>query len=213
MTSSKPKPTFFEESQLWQSGYRFVAGIDEAGRGAVAGPVVAAAVIAPTHSDYSGLWTQVDDSKRLHAIVRTRLAAEIKEHALAWGIGEADAARIDEIGIGPATKEAMSIAIQSLHVRADFLLIDWVRLPLCPIEQRSFTKADQRIVSVAAASILAKVHRDKILTELHTHYPSYGFDQHKGYGTAKHCEAIAQYGPCSVHRHSFAPIAKKPTLL
>lgn len=206
------KPTFDEESRLWRANYRYVAGIDEAGRGALAGPVVAAAVIAPPDSVQSGVWALVDDSKRLTAAQRAELAAEIQRAALAWGIGMTDAAQIDTIGIGPATKQAMSAALTALAVRPDFLLIDWVRLPLCPIPQQSFTKADQRIVSVAAASILAKVHRDQLLTALHADYPAYGFARHKGYGTAQHCLAIAQYGPCPIHRHSFAPIATRATL-
>ena len=212
VSSQTSKPTFTEEHRLWCAGYRHVAGIDEAGRGALAGPVVAAAVIVPPRSAQSGVWAQVDDSKRLTPGQRCIFAAAIQEEALAWGIGAVDAAQIDEIGIAPATKQAMVAAIAALAVRADFLLIDWVRLALCPIEQQSFTKADQRIVSVAAASILAKVHRDALLTALHEQYPEYGFAEHKGYATARHCAAIAQYGPCSVHRHSFAPIAQKATL-
>lgn len=207
------KPTFIEEQRLWRAHYCRVAGIDEAGRGALAGPVVAAAVIVPFGSEQHGVWNLVDDSKRLTAEQRVILADEIKEHALAWGIGTVDAAQIDEFGIGPATKQAMMAAIDALGMRADFLLIDWVRLPLCPIEQQSFTKADQRIVSVAAASILAKVHRDSLLIALHAKYPCYGFAQHKGYGTAQHRAAIEEYGPCPSHRYSFAPIAKKETLI
>ncbi|HRW06393.1 MAG TPA: ribonuclease HII [Caldilineaceae bacterium] len=212
VSSQTSKPTLMEERKLWRAGYCHVAGIDEAGRGALAGPVVAAAVIVPPQSEQSGVWAHVDDSKRLTPERRCRFAAAIQEEALAWGIGAVDAAQIDEIGIAPATKQAMMAAIAALTVRADFLLIDWVRLALCPIEQQSFTKADQRIVSVAAASILAKVHRDALLTALHEQYPEYGFPEHKGYGTARHCAAIARYGPCSVHRHSFAPIAQKATL-
>ena len=200
-------PTFTEESRLWQAGFRYIAGIDEAGRGALAGPVVAAAVIVPPQSDRRGIWAAVNDSKRLTPSRRCRLSAEIQQAALAWGVGAIDAAQIDKIGIGPATRLAMIAAIDALTPRADYLLIDWVRLPLCPIEQASFVKADQRIVSVAAASILAKVHRDGLLTALHGAYPHYGFAQHKGYGTAAHLAAIRNNGPCIEHRHSFAPIA------
>ncbi len=200
-------PTFDEETRLWRAGYRHVAGIDEAGRGALAGPVVAAAVIAPPLSDREGIWAVVNDSKRLSPSRRVILAAEIQQNALAWGVGVIDAAEIDRIGIGPATRLAMIAAIDALTPRADYLLIDWVRLPLCPIGQASFVKADQRIVSVAAASILAKVHRDNLLTAMHDTYPRYGFAQHKGYGTAAHLAAIQSNGPCREHRHSFAPIA------
>ncbi|MCB0183430.1 MAG: ribonuclease HII [Caldilineaceae bacterium] len=213
MPTEQNRPTFAEENRLWQAGYRYVAGIDEAGRGALAGPVVAAAVIVPKESQRCGIWAEVDDSKRLTAAQRNQFAEEIKVQAVAWAIGTTDAVAIDTIGIGPATKQAMQTAINPLAVPADFLLIDWVRLPLCPIEQQSFTKADQHIVSVAAASILAKVHRDALMVALNTEYPSYGFADHKGYGTARHRAAIEQFGPCPAHRHSFAPIAPKATLL
>ncbi len=206
-------PTFEEESRLWQAGYHYIAGIDEAGRGALAGPVVAAAVIVPPHSDRQGIWAAVNDSKQLTPIRRHRLSIEIQQAALTWGIGAIDAAQIDQIGIGPATRLAMVAAIDALTPPADYLLIDWVRLPLCPIEQASFAKADQRIVSVAAASILAKVHRDRLLIAMHDVYPHYGFAQHKGYGTAAHLVAIRDSGPCIEHRHSFAPIAHKLSLI
>lgn len=202
-----PLPTFDEERRLWQAGLRHVAGIDEAGRGALAGPVVAAAVIVPPHSEQTGLWAVVNDSKRLSPHSRQQLAAEIQQSALAWGLGAVGAGQIDAMGIGPATRVAMMAAIDALAPCADYLLIDWVRLPHCPIAQTSLPKADQRIVSVAAASILAKVHRDALLTALHDTYVQYGFAQHKGYGTVVHLTALARYGPCAEHRHSFAPVA------
>lgn len=206
-------PTFDEEARLWQAGYCHVAGVDEVGRGALAGPVVAAAVIVPPQSDQQGIWGVVNDSKRLTPQRRHSLATELQQAALAWGIGAIDAAQIDRIGIGPATRLAMVAAITALSPSADYLLIDWVRLPLCPIAQASFAKADQRIVSVAAASILAKVHRDQLLIAMHDRYPHYGFAQHKGYGTATHLAAIRDNGPCIEHRHSFAPIANKIPLI
>ena len=212
MKQSLPKPTLAEELRLWKSGYRHIAGLDEAGRGALAGPVVAAAVVVPPQSKLRGLWTEVTDSKLLSPDQRTTLEPQIKEMATAWSVGVVSAVQIDEIGIGPATRRAMMAALADLAVLADYLLIDWVRLPNCSIEQESYTKADQRIVSVAAASILAKVHRDRLLTALHNDYPRYGFAQHKGYGTTLHRTALEAYGPCPEHRHSFAPIARERTL-
>lgn len=202
-------PTLTEEMRLWQAGYSHVAGLDEAGRGALAGPVVAAAVIVSPHAAQTGVWAAVTDSKLLSAAERTMLEAEIQAAALAWGIGVVGATQIDSIGIAAATRQAMMAAVAALSVPADYLLIDWVRLPHCPVPQESYTKADQRIVSVAAASILAKVYRDRLLTALDEAYPAYGFARHKGYGTAAHLAALEQQGPCLEHRHSFAPIASK----
>lgn len=209
---TSPQPTLAEEQRLWRAGYQHIAGIDEAGRGALAGPVVAAAVVLPPQTMRTGVWAAVTDSKLLSARARGALETQIQSEALAWGIGVIPAIQIDTVGIAPATRQAMMAAVAALTVRADYLLIDWVRLPRCPINQESYTKADQRIVSVAAASILAKVHRDRLLTELHEFFPVYGFAQHKGYGTAAHLGALEQHGPCHEHRHTFSPIAKIETL-
>lgn len=206
------QPTLDKEARLWRAGYRAVAGIDEAGRGALAGPVVAAAVVLPPNVPLSGIWAAVRDSKLLKPDVRNELEKRVQAEALAWAVGVVEAEQIDAIGIAPATRQAMMDAVNTLALKADYLLIDWVRLSQLPIEQESYTKADQRIVSVAAASILAKVHRDRLLTALHENHPSYGFAQHKGYGTAAHLAAIEAHGPCGEHRHSFAPIAKTATL-
>lgn len=200
-------PTFEEERRLWSAGQRAVAGIDEAGRGALAGPVVAAAVIVPPETPFDGIWRAVRDSKLLSPSQRTALAVEIKAAALAWGIGVTAAAQIDAVGIAPATRQAMGAAIGALASAPDYLLIDWVKLPEVAIAQESFIKADQRIAAVAAASILAKVHRDSLLVALHDRYPHYGFADHKGYGTQKHLAALASYGACPEHRQSFAPVA------
>lgn len=206
-------PTLDRENSLWQRGRMAVAGIDEAGRGALAGPVVAAAVIVPTGAMLAGLWTQVRDSKELTPGVRERLAQEIVESALAWGIGSIPAAVIDEIGIAAATRQAMVDAVHSMGIRPDYLLIDWVKLPMLNIHQESFAKADQLSVSVAAASILAKEHRDRLMVELDAIHSMYGFAGHKGYGTQAHRNAIEQHGPCPDHRHSFSPISSdRPTL-
>lgn len=201
-------PTFADESRLWQAGYRAIAGIDEAGRGALAGPVVAAAVIVPPGAALTGIWAEVRDSKLLTAAHRNALVHEIQAAALAWGIGATAATTIDQVGIAAATRQAMVAAIQALAVAPDYLLIDWVKLPEVAIRQESLIKADQRIVAVAAASILAKVYRDELLTALDEHYPTYGFAQHKGYGTRAHLAALTADGPCPEHRHTFAPIAQ-----
>ena len=193
-------------------GYQRVAGIDEAGRGALAGPVVAAAVIVPTHGEQTGVWAEVADSKLLAPTVRTKLAQEIRAAAIAWGIGAASALTIDQIGIAAATRQAMAQAVATLAVKPDYLLIDWVKLSQVNLPQESFVKADRHIVSVAAASILAKVYRDQWLIDLQNSYPAYGFARHKGYGTAAHLAALTQHGPCAEHRHTFAPIAQAATL-
>ncbi len=206
------RPTLAMENRLWQAGHRKVAGLDEAGRGALAGPVVAAAVVLPPGTRQTGIWNRVTDSKLLTPPVRTELEIGIKAAALMWGVGVIGAAQIDADGIAAATRQAMVAALAAMATPANYLLIDWVRLPQVPIAQESHTKADQRIVSVAAASILAKVHRDRLLTKLHETFPAYGFDRHKGYGTAIHRAVIEEQGPCPEHRHSFAPIAKVATL-
>ncbi len=209
------RPSLAYESARWAEGYRCVAGIDEAGRGALAGPVVAAAVALPpgTVLAADGLpWSQVRDSKQLAPARRETLFDAVQQHALACAIGCVDAATIDSIGIAAATRRAMQEAVVALAPASDALIIDWVKLPSVNLPQQSFIKADQRVVSVAAASILAKVYRDRLLVELGARYPAYGFAQHKGYGTAQHRAAIATHGPCPVHRHTFAPIAQPRTL-
>jgi ribonuclease HII len=187
-------PTFDEEARLWAAGYCRVAGVDEAGRGALAGPVVAAAVIAPPAT-------------------RAALVQSIQDASLAWGVGVVQAQVIDEIGIASATRQAMMHALAALQERPDFLLIDWVKLPQVNIPQICVPKADQRIASVAAASILAKVTRDGLLDGLGEQYPHYGFGDHKGYGTARHLAALSAHGPCPEHRFSFAPLSQRASLL
>lgn len=202
-------PTFEEETTLWLSGYGRVAGVDEAGRGALAGPVVAAAVIAPANALLQGVWAAVRDSKLLRPAERLALVQPIQEAALGWGVGISPAAVIDEVGIATATRMAMLQALRALQVQPDYLLIDWVKLPQAGLPQLCVPKADQKMASVAAASILAKVTRDQLLDEMGTLYPGYGFAEHKGYGTAKHLAALGKQGPCREHRHSFAPLSQR----
>lgn len=191
---------------LWTQGYRRVAGIDEAGRGALAGPVVAAAVIVPPFAALEGIWAEVRDSKMLAPARRATLAEFIRAQALAWGVGVVGCEIIDACGIASASKQAMVAALHGLE--PDALLIDWVRLPMLALPQQSLVKADATIVSVAAASILAKTHRDALLVALAEQFPAYGFAAHKGYGAPAHLEAIRRCGPCPHHRLSFAPLCQ-----
>jgi ribonuclease HII len=211
-TPQHTRPNLVHEERLWAVGYRHVAGVDEAGRGALAGPVVAASVIIPPYTSLNGVWAEVCDSKLLMPKQRSILAERIQASALAWGIGSTAPARIDEIGIATATRCAMLQAIAGLDPPPDYLLIDWIRLPHPNLAQESYAKADRDIVAVAAASILAKVYRDHLMTGLHDVYPVYGFQDNKGYGTPVHQRALSEHGPCPEHRHSFAPIARPLTL-
>ena len=205
-------PSLEEEKKLWRAGYLRVAGLDEAGRGALAGPVVAGAVILPADTKHAGLWAEVQDSKLLSPSRREELAVRIREQAAAWSLGEASAAEIDARGIAPATRLAMRRAVQALSPPPDHLLIDWVQLKSLNLRQQSFTKGDLYIVSIAAASILAKVHRDRLLCQLHEQYPAFGFHSHKGYAARTHLAVIKEYGPCPAHRRSFSPMRKDETL-
>ena len=190
-----------------QQNFSLIAGIDEAGRGALAGPVVAAAVILPLNDQIETLLHGVNDSKQLTAKRRETLFEFVIQHALAYGIGQQPASVIDEIGILPANRLAMGTAVTQLSPTPQFLLIDGrIRLPQLNIPQKSIVRGDSQSLSIAAASILAKVTRDRLMIELDKQFPRYGFAQHKGYGTQQHRDAIAQHGPCPQHRHSFAPI-------
>lgn len=184
-----------------QLGWTRIAGIDEAGRGALFGPVVAAAVILNPRRRIVGL----DDSKKLSADRRTELAGRIREHALAWAVAEIDAQRIDAWNIYQASRQAMTAALQKLTTQPDYLLIDAMQLDVL-LEQKSLIKGDARSVSIAAASILAKTHRDARMEEWDAVYPQYGLARHKGYATADHLEALRQHGPSPFHRFSFAPV-------
>lgn len=200
----------FETAVFTQTSLPYIAGLDEAGRGALAGPVVAAAVILPLDNpDALAHLHEVNDSKQLSAKKREALFSLIIEYALAYGIGQESAAVIDEIGIIPATKRCMITAVSQLTPPAQYLLIDGrIRLKNSPLPQQSIIRGDSKSLSIAAASILAKVTRDRLMVELDAHYMQYGFAQHKGYGTAQHMAALEKHGPTPSHRYSFAPIRK-----
>ena len=183
-------------------GYRRIAGIDEAGRGPLAGPVVAAAVILPTRCRLLG----IDDSKQLPAKDREQVYTAILEQAVGVGIGSADVAEIDQLNILEATRLAMRRAVDQLVPPPDYLLIDAVVLPGFKIPIKPIIKGDSLSVSIAAASIIAKVMRDRLMARYHEIFPEYGFLSHKGYGTAEHLERLARHGPCSIHRRTFAPV-------
>lgn len=212
MTDRLLSPDLSYESRFWRAGCQYVAGVDEAGRGALAGPVAAAAVVLRPNTSFGGVWAEVRDSKLLQPAVRTQLADAIQAEAAAWAVGMVEACDIDRIGIAAATRRAMTQAIAGCCPAPDALLIDWVRLPLVNLPQVCEAKADSRMVSVAAASILAKVARDRLMAELELVFPIYGFAGHKGYGTRSHLAALAAWGPCPQHRRSFAPVAAMPTL-
>lgn len=200
-------PTFFYEQQLWERGLCAVAGVDEAGRGALAGPVVAGAVIIDPTTLEDPLWSHVRDSKLLTPRQRERLEGEIMVVAAACATGMASALEIDRLGIAPATRLAMQRALATLAVVPNGLLIDWVRLPDVPLPQIARPKADRDMVSVAAASILAKVTRDRRMVAMEDAYPGYGFAAHKGYGAPQHLQALHTLGGCPEHRRTFAPLA------
>jgi ribonuclease HII len=201
------RPDLREEMALYRQGYRLLAGLDEAGRGSWAGPVVAGAVVLPLGND--GLEQALDgvrDSKALKPLERERLYDVIQTEALAVGVGMVPPDQIDELGIVPATKEAMALAIARLPYPPDFLLIDFLRLPQLDYLQKSIVHGDALSLSIAAASIIAKVSRDRFMIELDGQYPGYGFASHKGYGTPQHRVALDRLGPSPIHRFSYAPV-------
>jgi ribonuclease HII len=199
-------PDLSLEEAAWAEGYRLIAGIDEAGRGAWAGPVAAAAVVLPPPSPELGRRLNgVRDSKTLSEGQRNRLFDIIVSEALAVGVGMVSNEVIVDQGIAAATRQAMAEAVGALALRPDFLLIDYVRLPHVPIPQKSVRRGDSRSLSVAAASIIAKVSRDRLMVEASATYPAYGFERHKGYGTRAHREVLSELGFTAFHRHNWAP--------
>lgn len=203
---TKYTPDLHFEQEAREVGFAAVCGIDEAGRGPLAGPVVAAAVILPPDFELAGL----TDSKKLTAAKREKLFAALMQDARVHkSIASATAAEIDELNILRATHLAMARAAQGLAAPpADFALIDGLPVPNFPLPSKSIVKGDSRSLSIAAASILAKVTRDRHMQELDARYPAYGFAKHAGYGTAAHLAALRTHGPCPEHRRSFAPVAQ-----
>jgi ribonuclease HII len=196
-------PNLSFEIERWASGVCVVAGIDEAGRGALAGPVAAAALVLPVDEDLCRQLSGVRDSKEMTPHQREIWAVQLRACALAYGVGMASHLEIDAIGIVPATRLAVQRALESLNISPQHLLLDYLKLPDCPIPQTSLVKGDARSLSIAGASILAKTARDALMRQLDALYPGYGFAAHKGYGTLAHRQALAYLGPSPIHRLSF----------
>lgn len=197
-------PDFDFEAVHWRQGTWWVAGVDEVGRGPLAGPVLAAAVVLPPWAAFSWL-AAVRDSKLLTAKARERLAQCIRQVALV-GSGALSSQEVDAVGIAVASRRAMLAAVQALPQPPDCLLVDGFALPECPLPQTAIIDGDARCLSIACASIVAKVERDRLMMELDARYPGYGFARHKGYYTPEHRAALARLGPSPVHRRSFAPV-------
>jgi len=198
-------PSFAEEKKMEAQGYRFIAGIDEVGCGALIGPVVAAAVILPSRLDTPWL-NQVKDSKQLTPGRREFLSYHINEIAISAGIGVVPHDVIDAQGLTKARRLAMKLAIDQLAPPPEALLIDYISLPNVPLPQKGITNGDSLCISIACASIIAKVARDHLMIELDRTYPGYGLAQHKGYGTREHLSCLHRLGPSPIHRRSFKPV-------
>jgi len=199
------RPSIVEERRLEAQGYRLIAGIDEVGRGALAGPVAAAAIILPWGLRKPWL-NQVKDSKQLSPTKREFLFHHLHEVAIGIGIGMVQPEIIDACGIIKATRLAMKLAIDQLSPPPESLLIDYMRLPEVSLPQRGITNGDSLCLSIACASIIAKVARDRLMIELDKTYPGYGLARHKGYGTREHIACLHRLGPSPTHRHSFKPV-------
>ena len=205
MINNRQIPSFAEEKILEAQGYRYIAGIDEVGRGALAGPVVAAAVILPCHLDAPWL-SLVRDSKQLSPARRELLFHHIHKIAIAVGVGLAPHEVVDAQGIIKATRLAMQLAVDQLSPPPETLLIDYMHLPEVRLPQKGVPGGDSRCFSIACASIIAKVARDRLMIELDGAYPGYGFSRHKGYGTREHFACLYRLGPSPIHRHSFKSV-------
>jgi ribonuclease HII len=205
MTGNQPiyhYPSLDFEQVLWSAGYTQIAGIDEAGRGAIAGPVVAAATILPVSHSIGQTLRSVRDSKQMTPCARQKWAELIKEAAVAWGVGFASPEEIDSLGILPATKLAAKRAMEDLL--PDYLITDFLLFPEIDLPQTALVKGDQRSLSVSSASVIAKTTRDAFMIEMADQFPGYGFAQHKGYGTFLHQKAILKLNRCKIHRMSFS---------
>jgi ribonuclease HII len=204
-------PDLVLERQLRKEGFASIAGLDEAGRGAWAGPLTAAAVILPLERpDLAEILHGVRDSKQMTPAQRFRWAGAIREVAVAIGVGHCLPEEVDDLGPLVATRLAMERALAGLSLVPEHLLIDYLRLPEVSLPQTSLPQGDARVLSIAAASVIAKVTRDQWMVSLEEAYPGYGFARHKGYGTPEHRGALALLGPCPLHRMSFAPVASLP---
>jgi len=203
-----PSAPYRFEARAWRTGLERIAGIDEAGRGPLAGPVVAAAVIIAPDRRIKGL----ADSKLLPPERREELYSVIQERALAVGVGSADHETIDRINILQATRQAMAEALSALAVTPELVITDFVVLAGLPCPQRNLVAGDRRCASVAAASIIAKVTRDRLMVAVDTQFPEYGFARHKGYATPEHLAALDKHGPCPIHRRSFSGVWRQGEL-
>ena len=197
-------PTLSAELSGWRAGLRHIAGLDEVGRGPMAGPVVAAAVVLDPETP-APWWSDLRDSKALTARRRAKMAERLRATA-AYGVGSASHSEIDTLGLVPATRQAMLRALAALPLRPDLLLIDAMTLPESDAEQRAIVHGDAICLSIAAASIIAKVERDQMMAAYGERYPEYGFARHRGYVTREHLRALEEHGPCPIHRRSFAPV-------
>jgi len=198
-------PDFSEERARWTKGFHFIAGIDEAGRGPLAGPVVAAAVILPV--EFQSDWLHlVADSKVLTATRREVLYDRLYKEAVSVGVGVINVTTIDMVGIAKATRLAMKMAVKQLEPAPEYLLVDYFRLPEVRLPQKGVPDGDSICVSIASASIVAKVTRDRLMVEYDKKYPGYRFADHKGYGTRGHLECLKLLGACPIHRRSFQPV-------
>ena len=196
-------PNLDQETALWDGGYHHLAGLDEAGRGALAGPVAAAAVILPPHVEIIRILSGVRDSKLMTPLQRQNWALQIKQAAISWSIGIASHAEIDTLGIVPATNLAMLRALENLAIPPQYLLIDYLVLSGTRLPQKAIIKGDRLSLSIAAASVLAKTFRDELMLTLDKEYPPYRFAKHKGYGTKEHRRILAGIGPSEIHRKTF----------
>ena len=200
-------PDLTLERELHRRGLNLVAGVDEAGRGPLAGPVVAAAVILPPDLTGDEPWLELlDDSKRLSPAQRLRAVEAVQKYALGVGVAQSSPQEIDNLGIGIATTEAMMRAVENLAWQPDYLLLDFVYISGCPLPYDTVVKGDSRSFSIAAASNIAKVTRDRLMQEADALYPGYFFARHKGYPTADHVARLKALGPCRIHRYSFGPV-------
>lgn len=204
-------PNFFEEKKLWRKGYRAIVGLDEAGRGPLAGPVVAGAVVVKNHRLLDKVFKKVRDSKKLSARQREHFYKIIlADKNIVWGRGVVSAKTIDRINILEATKLAMAKAIENLEnkgTKTDFLILDGKMKLDLPLPQKSVVKGDEKVLSCALASIIAKVSRDRLMEKYHQKYPAYGLDKHKGYGSPLHFRRLKKHGACPIHRRTFYPVS------